>query len=194
MTLSQEPASRDVWKSIAAGALGGLVASYVMNRFSAAVHSARSFVSECADKGSADPSSSGNLSQAHPGADDATVKAARAISDHLLAEPLAPEGEKEVGLAVHYFFGIAAGAAYGGLNAAFPVTSIGRGLPYGIAIWLLANEVGTPLSGLSKPPWQVPAFSHVSALANHVIYGLVTDFTTRTLLSVTSTTNRLAQR
>src|SRR3954471_20858066 len=121
MSLSQEPASRDVWKSIAAGALGGLVASYVMNRFSAAVHSARSFVSESADKAaSADPSSSGNLSQAHPGADDATVKAARAISDNLLAEPLPPEGEKEVGLAVHYVFGMAAGAAYGGLNAAFP--------------------------------------------------------------------------
>jgi hypothetical protein len=171
MTDSPETSSGRLWKSVVAGAVGGLVASYAMNRFSAAVHSAR------------DESSSGNLSQAHPAADDATVQAAQALSESLVSKPLPREEKEKLGLALHYVFGIAAGAAYGALRESFPVTSVGYGLPYGVAVWLLADEVGTPLSGLSKPPWKVSASFHASAFANHLVYGLVTDFTTRVLLA-----------
>lgn len=54
---------------------------------------------------------------------------------------------------------------------------------YGAAIWLGADEIAEPLVGLSGPPTDTPLSGHVNALASHPVYGLVTHFTRKLVLS-----------
>lgn len=165
---------RSLWKGIAAGALGGLVASFAMNQFQAALSAASQAVSKDGGEG-------GESSQ---GSEDATVKTARVISEKVLDEPL-PDSEKQTaGSAVHYAFGTAVGALYGGCSAVLPFVSAGRGMLYGTAVFVLADEIGVPAAGLSPPPTETPGSSHAKAFASHCVYGFVTDLIRRALLKM----------
>lgn len=173
--MTTTPAARtSLWKGILAGAMGGLVGSFAMNQFQAAVSSASQALSD--DNGSFGSQSSGG------GGEDATVKTARAISENVLDKPL-PESEKQTaGSAVHYTFGTAVGAVYGGLSAVLPFVSAGRGMLYGTAVFVMADEIGVPAAGLSAPPTETPASSHAQAFGAHCVYGFVTDLVLRSLL------------
>lgn len=164
--------SGSVWKGAAAGALGGLVASFAMNQFQNLWKSAASAVS---DSGGQQSGSRG---------EDATVKTAEAISETVADEKL-PEDEKQAaGSAVHYGFGTLVGAVYGTASEMVPAITAGSGLLYGAAAWLAADEIGVPAFRLAPPPTETPASSHVSALAAHLVYGYVADLTRRNLLKI----------
>ena len=47
----------------------------------------------------------------------------------------------------------------------------------------LAEEIAMPLVGLSGPPTDTPLSGHVNALASHLVYGLVTHFKRKLVLS-----------
>lgn len=102
-----------VWKGIAAGALGGLVASWVMNQYQSALSS----VSEAAGrkererKGKTDPPP-----QEPSSGDDATVKTAKAISSKLFQHALTDDQKQWAGPLVHCAFGTSLGALYGGFG------------------------------------------------------------------------------
>jgi putative membrane protein len=116
--------------------------------------------------------------------DDATVKAASAISEGVFHHPLSPEEKKVAGPAVHYAMGATMGALYGALAELDTRASLGAGIPFGAAVWLAADEVAVPALGLGKPPNQTPASIHASALASHAVYGLTTDLVRRGLRRV----------
>ncbi len=150
----------NIAKSMMAGAVGGLVGSYVMNQFQALVSAV------------ATPNSTGKKESKQ--SDDATVRAAGAISRAVFDRDLTSEEKIWAGPAVHYGLGTVLGAVYGALALDVPALTAGSGMVFGSAVWLGADEVGVPAAGLSGPPTETPLSGHVNALASHLVYGVVT--------------------
>lgn len=158
----------NVWKGLAAGLIGGLVASWAMNQFQSLMKNLSS--SEEESQGEKNKSEE----QEPP-----TVKTAEAISETLFSHELTDDQKKAAGPIVHYAFGSLNGAAYGAMAEVMPETAIGAGLPFGALLWLGADEIALPVIGLTKSPLEYPISTHVNALATHLIYGLTTDMVRR---------------
>jgi putative membrane protein len=167
--------NRTLAKSLIAGAVGGLAASYVMNQF----QSLWTVVTQEMSKREGDQ-------QQSSGGEDATVKTAEAISERVFRHELTGAEKKWAGSAVHYAFGTLIGAMYGVLAETVPAAGSGHGTAFGTAVWLAADEIGVPALGLAQAPSQTPASSHVKALASHLVYGFTTDLTRRTIQRTTA--------
>ena len=159
----------DVIKGAVAGLIGGLVASFVMSEFQSLVTSF-SEDKKKSDKKKAD--------------EPATVKAAEVISENVFDHYLTKEEKEAAGPAVHYAMGAVSGLFYGAAAEIAPISTVGAGLPFGTAVWLIADDVVVPALGLSKPPTEYPLSTHAYALSSHLIYGLTTDMVRRAVRSV----------
>jgi uncharacterized membrane protein YagU involved in acid resistance len=84
-----------------------------------------------------------------------------------------------MGQLLHYTFGTMTGALYGTLTDAIPALKTAGGLPFGLAVWLLADELALPALGLSQPPTRQDLATHTYALVSHGVYGLTTEYTRR---------------
>lgn len=179
-----------VLKGAAAGLVGGLVASLVMNEFQALW----SNVSE-GMKGSQGDNSSGLGGQQPTGSEQpagggdegqepATVKAAEAISEGVFGHVLTKDEKPAAGEAVHYAMGGTSGAVYGALAEFLPAVTAGAGVPFGAAVWLVADEAAVPALGLSEAPTEYPLSTHAYALASHFVYGLTTEAVRRGVRSL----------
>ena len=107
--------------------------------------------------------------------DDAPERLANAlsvsVSDHELNER-----EKDVaGTAFHYAMGITSGAIYGAVSEIIPAVKAGAGIPFGAAVWLIADEGLVPAVGLSKSSTEYPVSIHAYALTSHLVFGLTTE-------------------
>jgi putative membrane protein len=158
MTALQRSNGNEGCASMAAGALGGLLGSWVMNQFQGVVKRAKK-----------------NGREEEP----ATVQTAEMVSDAVLDRPLSSEEKQVAGPAVHYVFGALVGAVYGGLAETAPRATMCAGMGYGAAVWLLADEVAVPAAGLSRSPLKTSAVKHLEALASHLVYGLTMEGTRR---------------
>ena len=107
--------------------------------------------------------------------DDTTVKAASAISEGIFDHELTKSEKKIAGSAVHYSLGTGMGGLYGTVAELAPEVTIGAGLPFGAAFWLVVDEGAVPLLGLSKGPTEYPLSTHAYALASHFVYGLTAE-------------------
>jgi uncharacterized membrane protein YagU involved in acid resistance len=116
--------------------------------------------------------------------DDATVKAARAISEGIFGHELKESEKEAAGAAVHYAFGTAVGGLYGAVAELSPEVTMGAGVPFGAAFWLVADETAVPLLGLAKGPTEYPVSTHIYALASHLVYGLTAEFVRRAMRNV----------
>jgi len=171
-----------VWKGLAAGAAGGLAAAWAMNQFQApwsrlAEGEERSHGAQSLQQGT--PRHGIGRELELRGSDDeddnAAVRAANAVSE-LVFEHRMTKGEKEAGGAVaHYAMGVASGAIYGALAELLPEATVGTGMPFGAAVWLIADELVVPALGLSKSPTEYPLETHVYSVASHIVYGLTTE-------------------
>jgi putative membrane protein len=183
---------RNPWKGLAAGLIGGLVASWTMNQFQAAWSATDDSKSlERAQKrkkiaqssaGSSKHQSDQPNAQAeqqsespNESADDTTVKVASAISEGVFDHKLTKREKKIAGPAVHYVFGSLMGGLYGVTVELKPKANAGRGILFGTALWLVADEGAVPLLGFSKSPAEYPLSMHVYALVSHFVYGLATE-------------------
>jgi hypothetical protein len=79
--------------------------------------------------------------------------------------------------------GALSGAAYGLLLEFVPAVGRSRGVGFGSALWLAADEAAVPLLGFAKGPKQYPLSSHAEGLGAHVVYGAVTDLVCRGIRS-----------
>jgi hypothetical protein len=178
----------DPLKGMVAGAVGGLVASWVMNQFQRlwsrkARGVERSHGAQSLQQGSPRHGVARALQERGRDReeDDATMRAAVVVSDNVFGRELT-EREKEVaGVVAHYAMGVVSGGVYGALAEVAPVTTAGAGLPFGAAVWMIADEVVVPALGLSKPPTEYPPATHAYALASHLVYGLTTEVVRREL-------------
>jgi putative membrane protein len=163
-----------IGKGAIAGLTGGLVASWVMNEFQAGWSKASSVVSEGEIGGS-----EREHSEPERAVEDATMKAAAAIFRSVIGRDLTHDEKAAAGPVVHYAFGGAMGAVYGALVEATPAVRVGRGLPFGTALWFGADELAIPAVRLSGSPLDFPVSVHASALASHLVYGFTLDLVRR---------------
>ncbi|HET8538301.1 MAG TPA: DUF6789 family protein [Anaeromyxobacter sp.] len=113
--------------------------------------------------------------EAQGGMPPATIRAAEAAAAAVGRE--LPERRKGLGgWIVHYAYGVAWGAAFAlGARAAGGRRPVATGLAFGVALWLLSDEVLVPLFRFSRPPTRYPATTHAKGLAAHLVYGVATD-------------------
>ncbi|HMF56126.1 MAG TPA: DUF1440 domain-containing protein [Pyrinomonadaceae bacterium] len=181
----------DVLKGLMAGIVGGLVASWTMNQFQALLgklmedeerpHGAQSLQQgspehgigrELKERGSDSPD------------DNAAVRTANAVSE-LVFDHKMTKSEKEMGGAIaHYAMGATSGAIYGAVAEVLPESTIGLGLPFGAAVWAMADEGIVPALGLSRSATEYPLEVHAYSLASHFVYGLTTEIVRRGVRSV----------
>ena len=98
---------------------------------------------------------------------------------------LSPKQPHPAGIAVHYALGIVPGALYAPLRHRVPALSAGRGLVYGLGLFLLNDELMTPLLGLASGPTAYPWQAHARGLISHLVVGVVTDASIEALDQVT---------
>src|SRR5262245_38002450 len=119
-----------IWRGMVAGLAGGLVASWTMNQFQAAL----TRIAEGGEKShgaqSMQPSEGSQGEQDTAEQDDATVKTANAISKTVFGHELQESEKKPAGAAVHYAFGTLTGGVYGALAEVTPQVTTATGLPF----------------------------------------------------------------
>ena len=146
-------------KGIVAGAVGGLAAAFVMTQYQALTAK----ISETSKKPS--------KKEEEP----ANVKAAQMVSENIFNRKLKKAEKEPAGEAMHYLMGGVSGAIYGATAELTGATTFAAGLPFGSAVWAIADDVIIPALNLSKPPSEYPLATHAYALSSHWVYGLVTE-------------------
>ncbi len=183
MTSKRQSASmqgEDVLKGLAAGFVGGLVASFVMNQFQALCGKLlegkdRSHGAQSLQQGQPEESSRPINPDNEDESDDATERLASAISENIFGKELTKPEKETAGTVVHYLFGTTSGAVYGMAAELAPVVTAGVGMPFGLFIWATGDEGAVPALGLSKSPAEYPLSTHAYSLASHLVYGLTAE-------------------
>jgi putative membrane protein len=158
--------NHSAWKGLIAGVVGGLVASWAMDRFQ---YWWLSFGGGDELQLQQTPSEEGN--QEEP----ATVKTASAISEGVFGHSLTAREKEITGPIVHYAVGTSAGAVYGVAAEYEPKVTTLAGIPFGAAFWMVVDEGALPLLGLTKGPNAYPISTHAYALASHLVFGLTAE-------------------
>lgn len=184
----------DVWKGLAAGLIGGLVASWTMNRFQDVWSKLAKGIESWSDnqfqnvggqfgEGVGESSDTqGSKPDLNPEVqDDTTVRAASAVSEGLFDHKLTQSEKKIAGPAVHYLLGTGVGGLYGAAAEIAPKVTAGTGMLFGGVFWLVVDEGAVPLLGLSKGPTAYPLSTHAYALASHFVYGLTAEVVRRSV-------------
>jgi putative membrane protein len=166
----------DLFKGLAGGLAGGLLASWTMNRF----QDVWSSLGRRNQKSQAAPLTQATSDEP----DDTTIKAASAISEGLFHHPLTKDEKKLGGTLVHYSLGASVGGLYGAAAEFAPEVTTVAGLPFGAVFWLVVDEGAVPLLGLAKGPAEYPLSAHAYALASHLVFGATTEFVRRTVRRV----------
>jgi hypothetical protein len=172
----------DVLKGLAAGVVGGLAAAWTMNQFQALLSKTlageeRSHGAQSMQQGTPDEGVGAELAAEGKDEEDDTAPArlANAISVGVTGRELS-KGEKEfAGTVLHYAMGVTSGAIYGAVAEGLPLVTVGAGLPFGAAVWTVADEGIVPAAGLSKSPTEYPLSIHLYAFASHLVFGLTTE-------------------
>jgi uncharacterized membrane protein YagU involved in acid resistance len=167
---------RDVRNGILAGLAGGLVATWAMTEFQA-------LWSRAVD--GAPPQSAGGRHDAREWQErnedeNANEAVAQRIAAYTVERPLTREELSIAAPAVHYAFGVAMGALYGGLVEAAPQpVSAATGAAYGTLIWIGGDEIAVPLLGLADPDVEYPFEAHMQSWSAHIVYGVALELVRR---------------
>ena len=106
------------------------------------------------------------------GMDPAHVVANR-VAD-AVGRPLSPKQPHPAGIAVHYGIGMGPAMAYAALRKDVPEIAAGRGLLYGLGLFLLVDEAAAPALGIAGGPGEYPWQAHARGLVTHLVLGAVT--------------------
>jgi putative membrane protein len=168
-------------KGLAAGAIGGLVASWIMGYVHAALGAQQQQQQKSGD-GASQPARRQEQQQQQQQAEgeDATVKAAVAIAEAVHRE-IPPEKKKTAGSLVHYAYGTLVGGLYGMAAEEWRPVREGEGALFGAGLWLVSDEIAVPALKLSKAPRDYPLKAHAGALVSHLVYGVTTELVRRGL-------------
>ncbi len=182
-----EHSDTSVWKGLAAGAIGGLFGSWMMNQYQAAKEKvSNSWLGNNPHK------LSGQQRQEPQGADsglqsedeDATTKMAELLSEKVLHRDLSREEKKKAGTLVHYAYGTIAGGIYGAAAEIVPAVKKGGGMLYGTVLFVGGDEIGVWKLGISQSPVTYPLSVHANALASNLVYGLSAELGRRVLRAI----------
>ena len=113
--------------------------------------------------------------------DNAAVRTGNAVSEFVLDHHLTKAEKETAGAVAHYAMGVTSGAIYGALAEVTPAATVAEGLPFGAAVWLIADEMVVPAAGLSRKPTDYPPSIHAYSFASHLVYGLTTELVRRAI-------------
>ena len=107
--------------------------------------------------------------------DDSTARVANAVTS-AIGYPLSSAREKQVaGEFVHLAFGAINGAVYGAAVEMNPRIRAVAGVPFGLAVWALADEGIVPALGLKRSPRDSSLGLHAYSFTSHIVYGATTE-------------------
>src|SRR4051794_40409339 len=117
---------------------------------------------------------------ARPGGMDPAHAVAAKAADKLGVD-IGDRKDNPAGHAVHYGFGVGMGALYGLLRGMCPAVTVGRGAVYGLAMFILKDEVANTVMGTGATPLNSPTQDPPRGAAGHMVFGLVPDLGARLL-------------
>ncbi len=82
---------------------------------------------------------------------------------------------------IHWGFGAAVGAAYGGLAEFYPAATARDGAHFGMTLMAITHEGVLPAMGLSADPADQTTREKSSEVATHLVFGFVTETVRRTV-------------
>jgi hypothetical protein len=151
------------------GAIAGAIGTYAMDVVTTALVRAQS-PEDAERERAAQPNGRSSVGNLIDRAEDA------------LGARLPEESRPLAAQAVHYGLGILPGALYGAFRRRLPAIAAGSGLLYGLAIFVLNDEVMNTELGLAGSYAAYPMSSHLRGALGHAVLGITTD-TTLDLLS-----------
>lgn len=176
----------NIYKGVAAGVAGGLVGSLAMNQFQGLwsklmANEVRPHGAQSLQQGSPEHGIGRELAErgVDEPDDNAAVRTGNAVSELVFNHHLTKSEKEKAGAAAHYAMGVTSGAIYGAVAEIMPTAAACEGTAFGAAVWLIADELVVPASGLSRKPSDYPASTHAYAFASHLVYGLTTEIVRR---------------
>ena len=154
-------------KDLLKGAIAGAVATWIMDRVTTRMYEKENGPARQMED---------RVRHGRTAYEAAAEKAAQ-----LLGRRLTRQERRQVGAAIHWALGIAAGAVYGAFGRRLPAFRRGGGSAFGTAFWAAVDEGLVSILGLTPPPKAFPWETHARGLAGHLTYGIVADRTLRVL-------------
>ena len=158
--------SGGVGRDILAGAIAGAAAIWVADKLDQAIYRAGG------------PDGVRRTEAARPGGMDPAHVLAKRAADAAGVDVGDPK-DNPAGHAIHYGIAAGMGALYGLLRGMTPGVSTGRGALFGIAAFILQDEIGNTVLGTAGNPLSYPIRDHARGAAAHTLFGIVTDLGTR---------------
>lgn len=143
------------WKIVAAGVVAGVAATAATSLYQAVAAPA--------------------LGQDDSDEEPANVKAADDAGLIATGDRLPPAVKPLAGSAVHYATGIALGLGYAAAAGAAPRVTAGFGVPFGLAVALVLDDVLVPAFGWGDWPTGTSAATHAYGLSTHALFGAVLE-------------------
>ena len=156
------------WKIVAAGVVGGIAATAATSLYQATVAGA---FGQALSEGGSD-------------AKPANEQAADSASEAVTGAPVSPARKGAVGSLVHYATGVSLGVGYAALVARQPRAAAAFGVPFGLAVALILDDLLVPAFGWGAWPRDTPANTHAYGLTTHAVFGAVLDGGRRLTLAV----------
>ena len=158
--------SGGVGRDILAGAIAGAAAVWVADKLDQAIYRAGG------------PEGVRRTEAARPGGMDPAHVLAKRAADAAGVNVGDPKNNP-AGHTIHYGIAAGMGALYGLLRGMAPGVSTGRGALFGIAAFIVQDEIGNTVMGTAGNPLNYPVRDHARGAAAHILFGIVTDLGAR---------------
>lgn len=159
-----------------AGLVAGIVATWIMDRFQYNWWDVAAFIERCCRPVAAvpprPPAPATMVPEATEFSGPSTAKVANRFFRRWKGRDLNAQEKGPAGEIVHYTFGIANAVAFGAIASVLGLVGIGWGVAFGVALFVVVDELGLWALGLAKGPWNYALSIHAYAFASHVVYGL----------------------
>jgi hypothetical protein len=169
------------------GSLGGLLAMRLYWQYVAPLIKAK-FGSQNSDRTATAPNSSEALNdialtgRQYRANESATEALGRILYERVTGhEPTSDQSTNRLSYGIHWVYGMIQGGLYGALLSSARKLDLQKGAFYGLALWLLGDELVVPLLGLQEGPTAVSGEQHLNRFGAHLAYGLGTSFSTSLL-------------
>ena len=97
------------------------------------------------------------------------------VAEKLAGHPLDEQSLEVASETIHWVFGAVAGGFYGVLAELYPQITAKNGATFGLTLMSLTHEGALPKLGVSEPPQDQSFREHSSEAATHIVYGVVTE-------------------
>jgi hypothetical protein len=168
-----EERERSWWKGFVAGAVGGIAGVAAMNLYQRGVKPLLDR-SNNGEDGRARRHDISLIGRQHRFQESSTAALGRIIHEKMTKTEPDDRTQKQLSNAVHWGYGITMGGIYGLVRGKRRNEDPIGGLGYGMALWIIGDELAVPLLGLAEGPRAYAKTLHAESLGAHIVYGIAT--------------------